>query len=182
MLSEFAGSALSSSAQQVLASTASTLVNQGLTSMTATEAAVGTSLGQITQANTSMSTQMTILQTQVGNLDNVDANSVATQLNTLTNSDRDRLPNHRAAPKAQPRAISSRLTNVGPQMFEFAYNDIVDDSPQAMRAQRGSRAGSGAGPVTRGVDEGTRLARGGDGAVPVAPVMERLPRRSQQPG
>jgi hypothetical protein len=33
-----------------------------------------------------MSSQMTILQTQVGNLDYVDANSVATQLNTLTKS------------------------------------------------------------------------------------------------
>ena len=31
-----------------------------------------------------MSSQMTILQTQTGNLDDVDANSVATQLNTLT--------------------------------------------------------------------------------------------------
>jgi flagellar hook-associated protein 3 FlgL len=36
------------------------------------------------QANTAMSSQMTILQMQVGNLDEVDANSVATQLNTLT--------------------------------------------------------------------------------------------------
>jgi flagellar hook-associated protein 3 FlgL len=36
------------------------------------------------QANTAMSPQMTILQMQVGNLDDVDANSVATQLNTLT--------------------------------------------------------------------------------------------------
>ena len=39
---------------------------------------------QVTQANAAMSSQMTILQTQVGNLDDVDANSVATQLNTLT--------------------------------------------------------------------------------------------------
>ena len=36
------------------------------------------------QANAAMSSQMTILQTRVGNLDEVDANSVATQLNTLT--------------------------------------------------------------------------------------------------
>jgi flagellar hook-associated protein 3 FlgL len=39
---------------------------------------------QVTQANTAMSSQMTILQTQVGNLDDVEANSVATQLTTLT--------------------------------------------------------------------------------------------------
>ena len=52
--------------------------------MTTTEAQVGSSLGQITQANAAMSSQMSILQTQVGNLDDVDPNSVATQLNTLT--------------------------------------------------------------------------------------------------
>jgi len=84
MLNEFGGTALSQSAQQVLVSTATSLVTQGVNSMTATEAQVGASLGQITQANAAMGSQMTILQTQVGNLDDVDANSVATQLNTLT--------------------------------------------------------------------------------------------------
>ncbi len=83
MLNEFGGSALSQSAQQALVTTASSLISQGLSSMTTTETQVGASLGQITQANTSMSSQMAILQTQVGNLDEVDANSVATQLNTL---------------------------------------------------------------------------------------------------
>jgi len=84
MLNEFGGSALSQSAQQVLVTTAASLVTQGVSSMTTTEAEVGASLGQVTQANAAMSSQMTILQTQVGNLDDVDANSVATQLNTLT--------------------------------------------------------------------------------------------------
>jgi flagellar hook-associated protein 3 FlgL len=84
MLNEFGGLALSQSTQQVLVTTASSLVSQGVSSMTTTEAQVGSSLGQITQANAAMSSQMSILQTQVGNLDDVDANSVATQLNTLT--------------------------------------------------------------------------------------------------
>jgi flagellar hook-associated protein 3 FlgL len=84
MLSEFGGSALGEGAQQALASTATSLVTQGVSSMTTTEAGVGAALSQVTQANASMGTQMTILQTQVGNLDNVDANSVATQLSTLT--------------------------------------------------------------------------------------------------
>ena len=84
MLSEFGGSDLSQSAQQVLVTTATSLITQGVSSMTTTEAEVGASLSQITQANATMSSQMTILQTQIGNLDDVDANSVATQLNTLT--------------------------------------------------------------------------------------------------
>jgi flagellar hook-associated protein 3 FlgL len=84
MLTEFGGSQLSISAQQAVASTASSLISQGLTSLTATEASVGAAQSQITQANSQMSSQMTILQTQVGNLDNVNASEVATQLNTLT--------------------------------------------------------------------------------------------------
>ena len=39
---------------------------------------------QITQANSQMSSQMTLLQTQLGKLDNVDPAKVATELSTLT--------------------------------------------------------------------------------------------------
>ncbi len=84
MLSEFGGSQLSSAAQQVVASTATPLITQGLNSITATEAGVGASLQRVTDANSSMSSQMTILQTQIGNLDNVNSSAVATQLNTLS--------------------------------------------------------------------------------------------------
>jgi flagellar hook-associated protein 3 FlgL len=84
MLSEFGGSDLSNSTQQVLASNALSLITQGTSSITTTEAGVGAALSQITQANSAMSSQMTILQTQIGNLDDVDANSVATQLSALT--------------------------------------------------------------------------------------------------
>jgi flagellar hook-associated protein 3 FlgL len=84
MLSEFGGSQLSSAAQQAVASAATSLINQGVSSITATEASVGASLQRVTDANSSMSSQMTILQTEIGNLDDVNAQSVATQLNTLS--------------------------------------------------------------------------------------------------
>jgi flagellar hook-associated protein 3 FlgL len=84
MISEFGGSQLSAAAQQTVASTATTLIAEGLASITATEASVGASLQRVTDANNSMSSQMTILQTEIGNLDNVNAQSVATQLNTLS--------------------------------------------------------------------------------------------------
>ncbi len=84
MLAGFGGSQLSAAAQQVVASTASSLIAQGTNSVTATEANVGASLSQVTEANSSMSSQMTILQTQIGNLDNVDSATVAAQINTLS--------------------------------------------------------------------------------------------------
>ncbi len=84
MLAGFGGSQLSSTAQQAVASTALSLITQGLNSITGTEATVGASLQQVTDANSSMSSQMTILQTQIGNLDNVNANAVATQINALS--------------------------------------------------------------------------------------------------
>ena len=84
MLTEFGDSQLSASAQQVVASTASSLISQGLNSLTGTEADVGAAQSRITQANAQMSSQSTILQTQIGNLDNVNAAAVATQLNALT--------------------------------------------------------------------------------------------------
>ena len=84
MLSEFGGSQLSQSAQQTLAMTALSSINAGVSSLTATQANLGAAQSQVTQATASMSSQMTILQTQIGNLDNVDPSSVATQLNTLT--------------------------------------------------------------------------------------------------
>jgi flagellar hook-associated protein 3 FlgL len=84
MLSEFGGSQLSQSAQQAVATTASSLVSNALTSLTQTEAVIGTAQSQITDANKSMSSQMTILQAQIGNLDNVDQYQVATQVNALT--------------------------------------------------------------------------------------------------
>ncbi len=84
MLAEFGGSQLSSAAQQAVASSANSMITQGMTSITETEAGVGASLQRVTDANSSMSSQMTILETQIGNLDNVNSATIATKLNTLS--------------------------------------------------------------------------------------------------
>ena len=85
MLSEFGGSALSSDAQQAVATAAASLVSQGTDSMINTQADLGSSQSAVTSANRSMSSQLTILQTQIGNLDNVDPAATAAQINSLTN-------------------------------------------------------------------------------------------------
>jgi flagellar hook-associated protein 3 FlgL len=83
MLTAFGGSTLSQSAQQAVVTTASSLISSALNSLTQTESTVGTAQSQITDANNSMSSQMTILQTQIGNMDNVNSYQVATQISNL---------------------------------------------------------------------------------------------------
>lgn len=83
MLSELGGASLSTATQQQLITSATSLINQGIASTTTTEANLGAAQTSVTNASTTMSSQLTILQTQIGNLDSVNANSVATQLNTL---------------------------------------------------------------------------------------------------
>jgi flagellar hook-associated protein 3 FlgL len=84
MLSEFGGSALSSDAQQAVAIAAASLVSQGLDSTINTQAVLGLSQSAVTNANTSMSSQLTILQGQLGNLDTVNPTTTATQISSLT--------------------------------------------------------------------------------------------------
>jgi flagellar hook-associated protein 3 FlgL len=85
MLSEFGGSALSSDAQQAVATAASSLVSQGVDSMINIQAGLGASQSAVTSANNSMSSQLTIVQDQIGNLDNVNATQTAAQISSLTN-------------------------------------------------------------------------------------------------
>jgi flagellar hook-associated protein 3 FlgL len=85
MLSEFGGSALSSDAQQAVATTAASLVSQGVDSMINIQAALGSSQSAVTSANNSMRSQLTILQGQLGNLDNVNSTATATEISSLTN-------------------------------------------------------------------------------------------------
>jgi len=85
MLSEFGGSELSGAAQQAVATAASSLVSQGMDSMTNIQAELGSTQSAVTNANSSMSSQLAILQQQVGNLDDVNANTTAAQINSLTN-------------------------------------------------------------------------------------------------
>jgi flagellar hook-associated protein 3 FlgL len=85
MLSEFGGSELSGAAQRAVATAASSLVSQGVDSMTNVQAELGSTQSAVTNANTTMSSQLTILQQQVGNLDDVNADTTAAQINSLTN-------------------------------------------------------------------------------------------------
>ncbi len=84
MISELAGTSLSSSAQQVVASTAASWISQGMSDITSTQATIGTVQQRISDANSLMSSQQTLLQTQIGNLDNVNASEIATNINTLS--------------------------------------------------------------------------------------------------
>jgi flagellar hook-associated protein 3 FlgL len=84
MLSEFGNSGLGTAAQQALATNALGVINKGVAEVTNTQAELGVSQSAITQANDTMSTQMTQRQTEIGKLDDVDAAQVATQLSTLS--------------------------------------------------------------------------------------------------
>ena len=62
MLSEFGGSELSGDAQQAVATAASSLVSQGVNSMVDVQAELGSTQSAVTNTNSSMSSQLTILQ------------------------------------------------------------------------------------------------------------------------
>jgi flagellar hook-associated protein 3 FlgL len=85
MPSEFGGSQLSGAAQQAVASAASSLVAEGQNSLTNVQASLGATQSAVSDANSSMSSQSTILQKQVDALDNVDPNATAARINSLTN-------------------------------------------------------------------------------------------------
>jgi flagellar hook-associated protein 3 FlgL len=85
MLSEFGGSDLSSDAQQAVATAASSLLSQGVNSMINLQAGLGSTQSAVTSATNSMSSQLTILQDQIGALDNVNTTATAAQITSLTN-------------------------------------------------------------------------------------------------
>jgi flagellar hook-associated protein 3 FlgL len=85
MLSEFGGSALSSDAQQAVATAASSLLSQGANSMVNLQAGLGSTQSVVTDATNSMSSQLTILQDQIGALDNVNMTAMAAKITSLTN-------------------------------------------------------------------------------------------------
>jgi flagellar hook-associated protein 3 FlgL len=84
MLNEFTGTAINPSALQVVANQASTLISQAVTSLTTTEATLGAAQQQVTDANTNMSAQMTILQTQISSLDSADPYQTSLLVSSLT--------------------------------------------------------------------------------------------------
>jgi flagellar hook-associated protein 3 FlgL len=69
---------------QVVATRASTLINQAVTSLTTTQATLGSAQQSLTDANANMSAQMTILQTQINNLDSVNLYQTSTLVSSLT--------------------------------------------------------------------------------------------------
>ena len=85
MLSEFGGSQLSTDAQQAVATAASSLVSQGMDSITNVQAELGSIQSAVTDAAKSMSSQLTILEDQIGALDNVNTTTTAAQITSLTN-------------------------------------------------------------------------------------------------
>jgi flagellar hook-associated protein 3 FlgL len=84
MLSEFGNVGLGSGALSAVSSCALSQINQGAASITQTQASLGQTQAQITAANSSMSSQMTILQTAIGNMDDINPADIATQLTALS--------------------------------------------------------------------------------------------------
>ena len=84
MLSMFGGSSFGAGAQQAVVTSAMSLLSSGMAGIASASTAIGESQSAVTQANSDMSSQMTLVQTQIGGLDNVDQNRVATELSSLT--------------------------------------------------------------------------------------------------
>ena len=64
---------------------ATSLITQGQVSLTDTQAALGASQSAMTDANNTMSSQLTLLQKQVNGRDAVDPNATAAKISNLTN-------------------------------------------------------------------------------------------------
>jgi flagellar hook-associated protein 3 FlgL len=84
MLAEFEGSQLSAAAQQAVASTAASLVATGLSALTNAQAALRATQSAVSDANDTMSRELTILQKQIGSLDSVDPAATAARISSLT--------------------------------------------------------------------------------------------------
>ena len=83
MLSEFTGQGLSAAAQQAVVTTATNLVGQALSGMTDINAGIGITQSTISDANTRLTTQKGLLDTQVETLQGVDSYALTSQLSTL---------------------------------------------------------------------------------------------------
>ena len=84
MMNEFTGTGLNENAMQSVVTTASSLVSGAIESLTTTQATLGATQKRVTDANTDMAAQMNILQTQISNLDSVNAYQTATRVNALS--------------------------------------------------------------------------------------------------
>ena len=83
MLSEFSGSNLSDSAKAAVVSTASGLINSGIAALTNLQSTVGVSQSAVTDANSQISSQVSVLQSNASNLDSVDTYALSSQVTQL---------------------------------------------------------------------------------------------------
>jgi flagellar hook-associated protein 3 FlgL len=83
MVSGLDTTSLNANAYQTLLSSAQGLVQQSISGLTNLGAQVGTAQSTITNANNFMSTQLSTLSTQIGNLENVNTYTVQTQESDL---------------------------------------------------------------------------------------------------
>jgi flagellar hook-associated protein 3 FlgL len=74
---------LGSAALQTVVSNAESLMNTGLSGLTSIQSSVGATQDDITSANNQMSVEMSVLSTQIGNLENVNPYEASTEVSNL---------------------------------------------------------------------------------------------------
>lgn len=84
MLSLLGDSSLSSAAKQTVVTTAISLITKGSNGILSSASDVGQAQNEVKQADDDMTNQMNLIKTQIGGLDTVNEEQVATQLNSLT--------------------------------------------------------------------------------------------------
>jgi flagellar hook-associated protein 3 FlgL len=84
MVNEYAGANLGSDARQAVLTTASNLLSSGMAGLTNLGATVGAAQTAVTNADSEMTSQVTIVQTHVSDLDSVDTYALSTQVTDLT--------------------------------------------------------------------------------------------------
>lgn len=83
MVAEVGTQNLSSDALQTVVSNAESLLNAGIGSLTDIQSGVGVVQSDITSANNQMSVQMSVLSTQIGNLEDINTYQASTQVTDL---------------------------------------------------------------------------------------------------
>ena len=83
MLTEFTGDDMSAGVKAAVVSTAATLVSSGIAGLTDVQAGVGVTQSAISQANTQIGAQTTLLKSSASNLDSVDTYALSSQVTQL---------------------------------------------------------------------------------------------------
>lgn len=83
MLASLGTQNLGSAALQTVMTNAENLIDSGLSGLTSLQTSVGAAQNDITSANNEMSVQMSVLSTQIGNLENVNPYDASTEVTNL---------------------------------------------------------------------------------------------------